>query len=233
MDQASPTIRAAATSIPTPTISCFSAAANGSCATMATIPNGRGSTTRCWSTGMGNLARERSGFEAARHWPARPDPRYCGPCLRPRSTRLPAMRPKPIRKELGLQRFVRHLIFVKPDVLIVADDILLDKPSPLELRFHPEQQAERLATAFVAKGAKAVLRIEPLSTDGVHVSGESLPLAGQAGREAIRSFCDPSCHAASRLAQRRRPILVSGRTGTDQGDPACRGSAVDLRGRGA
>ena len=99
-------------------------------------------------------------------------------------------------KDLGLRRFVRHLIFVKPDVLLVADDIVLDKPLPLELRFHPEQQAERLGTAFVAKGTKAVLRIEALSTEGVQVSGESLPLPGRRGEKQ-------SGLSAIRLATRR------------------------------
>jgi hypothetical protein len=99
-------------------------------------------------------------------------------------------------RDLGLRRFVRYLIFVKPDVLIVADDILLDKPLPLELRFHPEQQAEHLGTVFVAKGTKAVLRIEPLSTDGVQVSGESLPLPGRQDGKQSSLF-------AIRLATRR------------------------------
>ncbi|MHB9031366.1 MAG: DUF4962 domain-containing protein, partial [Candidatus Latescibacterota bacterium] len=42
--------------------------------------------------------------------------------------------------EAGLKRFVRRLLFLKPDILIVADDIDLDRHRALELRFHPEQQ---------------------------------------------------------------------------------------------
>ena len=58
-------------------------------------------------------------------------------------------------KELGVERAVRHLLFLKPDVLIVLDDIKTTKPQPLELRFHPEQAATRLpAGAFVADGRK-------------------------------------------------------------------------------
>ena len=41
-------------------------------------------------------------------------------------------------KRAGLQRFVRHLLFVKPDVLIVIDDIAVDKIADLELRLHTE-----------------------------------------------------------------------------------------------
>ena len=91
-------------------------------------------------------------------------------------------------KELGLKRFVRHLIFVKPDVLIVADEILLDKESSLELRFHPEQQAERQGNVFLAKGKQVVLRIEPLTTEGVQVSGEALPLPGRHGGKEASLF---------------------------------------------
>ena len=49
---------------------------------------------------------------------------------------------------LGLQQFVRHLVFLKPDVLIVADEIRTKRESELELRFHPE-------TALVAQGSSS------------------------------------------------------------------------------
>ena len=53
-------------------------------------------------------------------------------------------------RALGLRRYVRHLFFLKPDVLIVCDDILLDQPHSLELRFHPESgSAMRDGQAFV------------------------------------------------------------------------------------
>ena len=92
-------------------------------------------------------------------------------------------------KALGLKRFVRHLIFVKPDVLIVADEILLDRRLPLELRFHLEQQAvAHDGAAFVAKGSQCVLRVEPLSTEGVQASAESLPLPGRHGGKESKLF---------------------------------------------
>ncbi len=64
----------------------------------------------------------------------------------------------------GLQRYRRHLLFLKPDTLIVLDDIALERSRPLELRFHPEvTQAERDGAAFVARGKGAVLRLESLA----------------------------------------------------------------------
>lgn len=71
----------------------------------------------------------------------------------------------------GLKRFVRHLLFLKPDVLIVADDITLDAPRPLELRFHPENQTRRgTAGVFTAVGTNAALRLEALTRHGVEIA---------------------------------------------------------------
>jgi hypothetical protein len=109
-------------------------------------------------------------------------------------------------KELGLKRFVRHLLFVKPDVLIVADDILLDQAGALELRFHPEQAAAREGNAFLAKGKQATLRIEPLTTDGVQVTAEAVPLPGRHGREAASIF---TVRLNSRRPEWRNAVALS------------------------
>ncbi len=87
--------------------------------------------------------------------------------------------------ELGLKRFVRHMVFVKPNLLVVADDIERDKPGELELRFHPEQEAVPEGDAFVARGKRAVLRIAPLPVDGVRASAERIALAGRHGGNAV------------------------------------------------
>lgn len=88
-------------------------------------------------------------------------------------------------KDLGVERAVRHLLFLKPDVLIVLDDIKTTKPQPLELRFHPEQAAVRLpAGAFVADGARTTLRIAPLTDDGVIATyGEVAALGDRQGTD--------------------------------------------------
>jgi len=74
----------------------------------------------------------------------------------------------------GLKRFVRHLLFLKPDTLIVIDDIALDSAKQLELRFHPEEKTTREADGeFVFTGKKAALRIDPLTRAEVETdSGE-------------------------------------------------------------
>lgn len=76
-------------------------------------------------------------------------------------------------RDSGLRRFVRHLLFLKPDVLIVADDIALDEARELDLLFHPQQhRAKRDGEAFLIPGERVVLRLDPLISDGVNISIE-------------------------------------------------------------
>jgi hypothetical protein len=76
----------------------------------------------------------------------------------------------------GLTRYVRHLLFLKPDVLIVADDVATDGPRALELRFHPEERASAGPDgSYLARGRSALLRIEPLTTEGVEVLAGDTP----------------------------------------------------------
>jgi hypothetical protein len=46
----------------------------------------------------------------------------------------------------GLTKYQRRLIFLKPDILIVVDDIETTTPQNLELRFFPESQAIQTLT---------------------------------------------------------------------------------------
>jgi hypothetical protein len=75
----------------------------------------------------------------------------------------------------GLRRFLRRLVFLKPDVLVVVDDIEADRPRSLELRFHPENPFEQADDgALIARGKKALLRLELLTADGVEtMAGET------------------------------------------------------------
>jgi hypothetical protein len=71
----------------------------------------------------------------------------------------------------SLKRYVRSLYFVKPDVLIVLDDIETGEPRRLELRFHTESPCQRKEDgSFLARGSKASLRIEPFTMDGVEAA---------------------------------------------------------------
>ena len=91
--------------------------------------------------------------------------------------------------DTGLRRFVRHLLFIKPDVIVVVDDITLDDPKDLELRFHPEQQkAGQVGVTFTTRGEKALFRIEPLTTEGLKVNAETLMALPKGDGEEIPMY---------------------------------------------
>ncbi len=86
--------------------------------------------------------------------------------------------------DLGLRCFLRQILFLKPNVLIVADDIELDQPHQLELRFHAENpSAKETDGAYICPGRTAVLRLHPLSLDGVRVTAGNLPAKDIGGKE--------------------------------------------------
>jgi hypothetical protein len=71
-------------------------------------------------------------------------------------------------RTLGLKSFVRRLYFLKPDVVIVMDEIETSQLRNLELRFHSENPvAPQDNATFLAKGKKAALRIALLTPEGV------------------------------------------------------------------
>jgi hypothetical protein len=90
-------------------------------------------------------------------------------------------------KTAGLKRFVRHLFFVKPDVLIVLDDISLDKSADLELRLHTEssnckqQNGDYVVTGVGAVREPPLLYVDLLTKDNTRVDAENLPARGSHG----------------------------------------------------
>jgi uncharacterized protein DUF4962/heparinase II/III-like protein/carbohydrate binding protein with CBM4/9 domain len=109
--------------------------------------------------------------------------------------------------ELGLRRYQRHLLFLKPDVLIVVDEVVLELPQALELRFHPEsRQGERDGAAFTARGKKAVLRIEPLTTEGVDVAVQDHAGPGRPGVKELSMF---TVRCSTRGSRWRNAVALS------------------------
>jgi hypothetical protein len=81
-------------------------------------------------------------------------------------------------RNIGLRYYVRHLLFLKPDVLIVVDDVALGWSQPLELRFHPQQtQVTQEDGGYIIRGPgakRASLRMELLTPQGVGVTYEDV-----------------------------------------------------------
>jgi len=92
-------------------------------------------------------------------------------------------------RALGLRRYVRHIYFVKPDVLLVCDDIALDQARQLELRFHPESRlASRSDQGFLFETKQSALRVEPLTPDGTVISAEDVNAADRHGADTDKMF---------------------------------------------
>jgi hypothetical protein len=70
----------------------------------------------------------------------------------------------------GVRRYVRRLLFYKPDVLIVVDEIETDTPRHLELRFHPEFPCVLDEHgSLIARGRKTIMRIDLLTPDDARI----------------------------------------------------------------
>jgi hypothetical protein len=88
--------------------------------------------------------------------------------------------------ELGLKRFVRHVLFVKPDTLIVADEVQASRDVELEIRFHPGTEPAPHGNAFLSRGKQASLLLQPLTSDGVQVSLDSVQSAARSSHGSSR-----------------------------------------------
>ena len=142
-------------------------------------PKSTGQHNTLLVNGHGQLGEGAEWFDAGQALAVKARPRVLRAVSTPAMDQITSDAAEAYPRNLGLRRFVRHLIFVKPDVLIVADDILLDKEAPLELRFHPEQEAVRDGNVFLAKGKRATLRLEPLAAEGVQIAAGPMPLPGK------------------------------------------------------
>ncbi len=108
---------------------------------------------------------------------------------------------------LGVRRFQRQLLFLKPDVLLVVDDIQLDEPRTLELRFHPEAtEFKRQERAFVFQEPRAVLRLESLVPVAVGIDAAALPAAGRHGEQDQTMF---AVRLQTEAAQWRTAVALS------------------------
>ncbi len=139
--------------------------------------------------GKGQLGEGRMWFDGTAALRLKARPRVIRAVTKPGLDHVAGDAAEAYPRELGLKRFARHLLFLKPDVLVVADDIALDAPHTLELRFHPEQgKAERDGAAFVFRGKRAVLRIEPLTMEGAQAVAEDVAAADRHGGKGETLF---------------------------------------------
>lgn len=118
--------------------------------------------------GQGQLGEGGDGFDGREYLNTRARPRILTAISRPQYDHIAGDATPAYPGNLGLTRFVRHLIFVKPDVLLVLDDIRCASPKQMELRFHPAGAGGAVngnRTAIV--GDRAALQIDLLTPASV------------------------------------------------------------------
>ena len=135
--------------------------------------------------GQGQLGEGNTFFAAAACLSARARPRLRGVVAKPRYDHIAADVTQAYPKDLGLKHFRRHLLFIKPDVLLVLDDVLCDQARDLELRFHPESdQRKRQGHRYLIDGADVTLRLELLTPKDVDMDAADFPLERRDGEQA-------------------------------------------------
>ncbi len=156
--------------------------------------------------GAGQLGEKQKWFSGAEALRLKARPRITRAVSGPQLDHITGDATEAYHPEIGLKRYVRHLLFARPNVLIVIDDIAVEGERDLELRFHPEAtNAERQGEAFLIRGEKAALRVHPLTPDGVALSAEDVAGEGRGGDD----FSMFTVRLAAKRAQWRNAVALS------------------------
>lgn len=172
--------------------------------------------------GRGQLGEGSEWFRGAEALTAKAEPKVLCATSSPGLDQISGDATQAYPAELGLKRFVRHLLYLKPNILLVIDDVQTERRARLELCFHPEQSPRREGRALLAQGKQAVLRIDPLTTEGVSIGTDPAPLPGRKGRggstiEAV---------TLARQANRWQNAVAFSWSASDSAPPVVEGSAA-------
>ena len=93
----------------------------------------------------------------------------------------------------GLKKYIRHLLFIKPNTLIVLDDIASDSDDKYKLLFHCEADSSKGAKqpdgSYLVSGEKALLLIHPLTLENVTSTGGPFSLHDRHTDKTTSKFC--------------------------------------------
>ncbi|MGI6418898.1 MAG: DUF4962 domain-containing protein [Thermoguttaceae bacterium] len=139
--------------------------------------------------GRGQLGEGKQWFDGSRPLAVKSRPRILRAASTPALDHIVGEAAAAYPADLAIESYRRHLLFLKPDVVIVADEIRTTTTRELELRFHPESQdCRREGEAYVCAGKAATLRIEPLTAEAVHVEAAPLEVEGRQGEKGQTMF---------------------------------------------
>lgn len=83
---------------------------------------------------------------------------------------------------VGLTRFRRHFIFLKPDFIVVVDDLAAEKPARFEWLMHAEESAEQRAEAgFLVRNGGVSMDVQFLLPDALEAKASNGLLSAAAG----------------------------------------------------
>ena len=79
--------------------------------------------------------------------------------------------------DTGLKEYKRHFLYVKPNVLIVIDEVEANNPTPLELRFHPASQSyfQQADGGYIFFGNNSKYVVKPFLENGVTSESSMIP----------------------------------------------------------
>ena len=99
--------------------------------------------------------------------------------------------------EAGLKRYIRHLLYIKPNVLIVIDDIETAREAELQLRLHPEySDTTQHENGAIVHGKLADLRVDWLTPQDVTTAAGDVEGGGRAGAPFSMFTLSAATHAS-------------------------------------
>ncbi len=118
--------------------------------------------------GKGQLGEGSDNFESWESLRTRARPRILTAVSEPQYDHIAADVTPAYSDDRGLKRFVRHLLFVKPDVLLVLDDVVCGSQKNMELRFHPASEVcETAGNSTIAIAEQTAIQMELLTPKDV------------------------------------------------------------------